>query len=66
MPWPSVVASAIVEIRASADHSAAEQTQRAATSRKVEELVAELERSLREGSHDAATATEEAFEPSVR
>jgi methyl-accepting chemotaxis protein len=60
------VAAAIVEIRASADNSAAEQTQRATTSRKVEELVAELERSLREGSHDAATATEEAFEPSVR
>ena len=40
------VAAAIVQIRTSADQSAAEQTQRAITSRRVDELVAELERSL--------------------
>ena len=41
------VAAAIVQIRTSSDQSAAEQTQRAITSRRVDELVAELERSLR-------------------
>src|SRR4051794_3538790 len=45
------VATAIVQIRASADQLAAEQTQRAATSERVEQLVRELERSL-----DGATA----------
>jgi hypothetical protein len=40
------VASAIVQIRSTADQLAAEQTQRAATSERVEELVGELERSL--------------------
>jgi methyl-accepting chemotaxis protein len=43
------VAAAIVQIRASADQSAAEQTQRAITSRRVDELVGELERSLEDG-----------------
>jgi methyl-accepting chemotaxis protein len=40
------VASAIVQIRATSDQLAAEQTQRAATSERVEQLVGELERSL--------------------
>jgi methyl-accepting chemotaxis protein len=40
------VAVAIVQIRAAADQLAAEQTQRAATSERVEQLVGELERSL--------------------
>ena len=43
------VATAIVQIRAAADQLAAEQTQRAATSERVEQLVHELECSL-EGS----------------
>jgi hypothetical protein len=51
------VAAAIVQIRTSADQSAAEQTQRAVTSRRVDELVGELERSL-QGSEAA-----EPFEP---
>jgi methyl-accepting chemotaxis protein len=46
------VAAAIVQIRSSADQSAAEQTQRAVTSRRVDELVAELERSLEVGVED--------------
>ena len=40
------VATAIVQIRAAADQLAAEQTQRAATSERVEQLVEELESSL--------------------
>ena len=44
------VATAIVQIRAAADQLAAEQTQRAATSRRVDDLVGELERSLGHGS----------------
>jgi methyl-accepting chemotaxis protein len=40
------VAVAIVQIRAAADQLAAEQTQRAATSERVEQLVGELEQSL--------------------
>src|SRR4029077_977226 len=40
------VAAAIGQIRAAADQLAAEQTQRAATSERVEELVNDLERSL--------------------
>ena len=44
------VAAAIVQIRTSADQSAAEQTQRAVTSRRVDELVGELERSLQDGN----------------
>ncbi|MEO8687019.1 MAG: methyl-accepting chemotaxis protein [Solirubrobacteraceae bacterium] len=55
------VATAIVQIRASADQSAAEQTQRAVTSKRVDELVAELERSLRDGAHNGHAA--ESFEP---
>jgi hypothetical protein len=43
------VAAAIVQIRTSADQSAAEQTQRAITSLRVDELVGELERSLQDG-----------------
>jgi methyl-accepting chemotaxis protein len=53
------VAAAIVEIRAAADQSASEQMQRAATSRRVEELVEELERALRDGSEDGAEETVE-------
>jgi methyl-accepting chemotaxis protein len=60
------VAEAIVQIRASADQSAAEQMHRAATSRRVEELVAELERSLSDGSHDGALDAEETFQTAVR
>jgi methyl-accepting chemotaxis protein len=56
------VATAIVQIRASADQSAAEQTQRAVTSRRVDELVAELERSLQAGAQDGAAD----LEPSAR
>jgi methyl-accepting chemotaxis protein len=52
------VAAAIVQIRSSADQSAAEQTQRAITSRRVDELVGELERSLQDG--DAAERLEPA------
>jgi hypothetical protein len=59
------VADAIVQIRASADQSAAEQMHRAATSRRVEELVADLERSLSEGSLDGPLDAEETPEPSV-
>jgi methyl-accepting chemotaxis protein len=55
------VATAIVQIRASADQSAAEQTQRAITSQRVDELVAELERSLHNGAHNGDAA--ESFEP---
>ena len=40
------VATAILQIRAAADQLAAEQTQRAATSERVEQLVEELESSL--------------------
>src|SRR5262249_56847684 len=40
------VATAIVQIRAAADQLAAEQTQRAATSERVEQLVGDLEHSL--------------------
>jgi methyl-accepting chemotaxis protein len=43
---------AIVQIRASADQTAVEQTQRAVTSRRVDELVAELEQSLGNGAHN--------------
>jgi methyl-accepting chemotaxis protein len=50
------VAAAIVQIRSSADQSAAEQTQRAVTSRRVDELVAELERSLEVGAEDRDAA----------
>jgi hypothetical protein len=46
------VAAAIVQIRASADQTAVEQTQRAVTSRRVDELVAELEQSLGNGAHN--------------
>jgi methyl-accepting chemotaxis protein len=46
------VAAAIVQIRASADQTAAEQTQRAVTSRRVDELVAELEHSLEHGAYN--------------
>jgi methyl-accepting chemotaxis protein len=60
------IAAAIVEIRAAADQSASEQMQRAATSRRVEELVAELENSLRAGSHDGGPGVEEIPAPSVR
>jgi Methyl-accepting chemotaxis protein (MCP) signalling domain len=44
------VASAIVQIRAASEQAAAEQTQRAATSKQLDELVGNLERSLREES----------------
>jgi methyl-accepting chemotaxis protein len=50
------VTAAIVEIRATAEHLAAEQVQRAATSQRVEELVHELERALDEDAASAATA----------
>ena len=56
------VAAAIVQIRTSSDQSAAEQTQRAITSRRVDELVADLERSLQHEDPDAA----EPLEPSLR
>jgi hypothetical protein len=58
------VAAAIVQIRASADRSAAEQSQRAETSRRVDELVAELERSLKTGSEDEHLAVAQL--PAVR
>ena len=47
------VASAIVQIRAVAEQVAAEQTQRAATSQRVEELVEDLERALTGASGDS-------------
>jgi hypothetical protein len=59
------VATAIVQIRASAEQSASEQTQRAATSRRVDELVHELERSLQGASHNGDHA-EEPREPAIR
>jgi methyl-accepting chemotaxis protein len=59
------VAVAIVQIRASADQSAAEHTQRAATSRRVEQLVGELERSLQEDPSDPAPALA-TFESAIR
>jgi hypothetical protein len=49
------VATAIVQIRAASDQLAAEQTQRAATSERVEQLVGELENSLVGVDRDAAT-----------
>jgi methyl-accepting chemotaxis protein len=58
------VATAIVQIRASAEQSASEQTQRAATSRRVDELVHELERSLQAASHDGDHAGEP-LEPAI-
>ena len=60
------VATAIVQIRASADQSAAEQTQRAITSRRVDELVAELERSLRAGVDDGDQNGAVLLEPTAR
>ncbi len=60
------VATAIVQIRASADQSAAEQTQRAVTSRRVDELVAELERSLQAGARDGDGSAAELLQPSGR
>jgi methyl-accepting chemotaxis protein len=60
------VATAIVQIRASADQSAAEQTQRAVTSQRVDELVGELERSLQEGSDDVDPRREPTPAPSFR
>jgi hypothetical protein len=59
------VAVAIVQIRAAADQSAAEQTQRATTTRRVDELVAELERSLLAEASDESPATERILEPSI-
>ena len=59
------VAVAIVQIRAAADQSAAEQTQRANTSRRVDELVAELERSLLAETSEKGPTTERILEPSV-
>jgi hypothetical protein len=47
-------ATAIVQIRAAADQLAAEQTQRAATSERVEQLVGELEHTLAGVSVDGA------------
>jgi methyl-accepting chemotaxis protein len=47
------VAVAIIQIRAAADQLAAEQTDRAATSERVEQLVGDLERSLEGVSTDA-------------
>ena len=58
------VAAAIVQIRMSSDQSAHEQTQRAITSRRVDELVAELERSLEVGDDGDAGAAG-AREPSL-
>ena len=49
------VADAIVQIRAAADQLAAEQTQRAATSERVEQLVGDLER--RSARFGVATAS---------
>jgi methyl-accepting chemotaxis protein len=60
------VAAAIVQIRTSSDQSAAEQTQRAITSRRVDELVAELERSLQDGPQNGNGDAAETFEPSHR
>jgi methyl-accepting chemotaxis protein len=60
------VATAIVQIRTSADQSAAEQTQRAVTSRRVDELVAELERSLQAGVQDGDHNAAGRLEPSAR
>ena len=60
------VATAIVQIRASADQSAAEQTQRAVTCRRVDELVADLERSLHAGSQDALSPGDASPEPAMR
>jgi hypothetical protein len=54
-----------VQIRAAADQSAAEQTQRAITSRRVDELVGELERSLLAETSDESPSTERILEPSV-
>jgi methyl-accepting chemotaxis protein len=51
------VAAAIVQIRAVAEQVAAEQTQRAATSQRVEELVEDLEQVLA-GTSDGAAARE--------
>jgi methyl-accepting chemotaxis protein len=48
------VATAIVEIRAAADQLAAEQTQRAATSERVEHIVGELENALSGVADDGA------------
>jgi hypothetical protein len=44
------VAAAIVQIREAADQLAAEQTQRVATSERVEQLTAELESVLNDGA----------------
>jgi methyl-accepting chemotaxis protein len=60
------VAAAIVQIRMSSDQSAAEQTQRAITSRRVDELVAELELSLEVGTRDGDAGAAGAPEPSLR
>jgi hypothetical protein len=49
-------ATAIVQIRAAADQLAAEQTQRSATSERVEQLVGELERTLEGVSPDGIAA----------
>jgi methyl-accepting chemotaxis protein len=60
------VAAAIVQIRASSDQSAAEQTKRTATCRRVDELVADLERSLQAGSQDALPPGNVIPEPAIR
>jgi methyl-accepting chemotaxis protein len=60
------LAAAIVQIRASADQTAAEQTQRAATCRQVDELVTDLELSLRAGSQDAPVPAAELIDPPAR
>src|SRR5262249_39954026 len=49
------VAAAIVQIREAADQLAAEQSQRAATSERVEELVAELDQTLQGVSTNGAS-----------
>ena len=53
-------ATAIVQIRAASDQLAAEQTQRAATSQRVEQLVGELERALTGVSIDDAPPVDDA------
>jgi methyl-accepting chemotaxis protein len=57
------VAAAIVQIRTSADPPAAEQTQRAITSRRVDELVAELESTLADGTHNGNGSAAAALGP---
>lgn len=60
------VAAAIVQIRAVAEQVATEQTQRAATSQRVEELVENLERVLEDASHRDAPGEQPVLAAAVR